>query len=245
MRTPRMTKAARARGDQAGTVLVLFAVLVIALLGIAALGIDMGLARLSQAQMQTAADTAALEGLRLRDFHEYRALGDPYRRPRVGELVQQVFDDDFHPTAGTVATLEPTAPHARDVHVTHHARCDEVLLGGGELVARELVGGAPGMCGGAHQVAEAHRPHGAFLDELVAELHREPHAILDGTRGVGERDPRPEQRQLDAMVLYARRTEPLDRGPRFVDAARRLALVDVDVRSGEQRGDVRHVKAVA
>jgi len=112
MRSPRTTNTARAHSTRAGTVLVLFVVLVFALLGVAALAIDMGFASLSQAQMQTAADTAALEGVRLRDFYEYRSQGDPYRRPRVSELVQQVFDDDFHPTTGTVTSTEPFAPPA-------------------------------------------------------------------------------------------------------------------------------------
>jgi hypothetical protein len=84
---------------------VLFAILVFALLGIAALCVDLGFASLAQSQMQTAADTAALEGVRLRDYHEYRSFGAPYVRPRVSELVRQVFDDDMHPTLGVVAPV--------------------------------------------------------------------------------------------------------------------------------------------
>lgn len=92
---------ARAKdGDRSGTVLVLFAVLVFAVLAIAALTVDVGFASLAQSQMQTAVDTASMEGVRLRDFYEYRSLSERYRRPRVSELVQQVFDDDLHPTGG-------------------------------------------------------------------------------------------------------------------------------------------------
>ena len=46
-----------------GYVLVLFVLMFFALLGLAALVIDLGFARLTQRQMQSAADSAALEGL--------------------------------------------------------------------------------------------------------------------------------------------------------------------------------------
>jgi hypothetical protein len=51
-----------------GNVLVVFAFLVFACMAIAALVIDVGFARLTQHEMQTAAEGAALEGLRFRDF---------------------------------------------------------------------------------------------------------------------------------------------------------------------------------
>jgi hypothetical protein len=50
-----------------GNVLVLFALLLFVIFAVGALTIDMGLARLSQRQMQGATDAAALEGLRYRD----------------------------------------------------------------------------------------------------------------------------------------------------------------------------------
>jgi hypothetical protein len=91
---------------------VLFAALVFAILAIASLAVDVGFAVLSQSQMQTAADTAALEGVRLRDFWEYRPLSNRYRRPRVSHLVQQVMDDDLQPTGGIPASPEgiPAVP---------------------------------------------------------------------------------------------------------------------------------------
>ena len=52
------------RGEFAGYVLIMFAMLSVCLLGLAALVIDMGFVRLARQQMQTAADAAALEGLR-------------------------------------------------------------------------------------------------------------------------------------------------------------------------------------
>src|SRR5690242_6780050 len=106
------TSARRKDGDRSGTVLVLFALLVFAVLAIAALTVDVGFASLAQSQMQTAVDTASMEGVRLRDFYEYRVLSERYRRPRVSELVQQVFDDDLHPTGGISASGEglPAVP---------------------------------------------------------------------------------------------------------------------------------------
>ena len=57
----------RRRADRAGYALVLFIMMFFGLMGLAALVIDMGFARLAQRQMQTAVDSAALEGLRSRD----------------------------------------------------------------------------------------------------------------------------------------------------------------------------------
>ena len=104
----RVDRAAR-RDDRRGGVMVVFALLVFALMGIAAVAIDVGLASLTQAQMQTAVDTAALEGVQHRDFRDYRHESNSFRRPRVSELVRHVFDDDLHPTSGVAPTLEHVA----------------------------------------------------------------------------------------------------------------------------------------
>ena len=55
------------RQRRAGNVLVLFALLTFVIFAVAALTIDMGMARLTQRQMQTATDSAAREGVRYRD----------------------------------------------------------------------------------------------------------------------------------------------------------------------------------
>lgn len=62
---------------RAGYTLVFFAMLMFALMGLAALVIDIGFARLAQRQMQTAVDAAALEGLRFRDQIPDEWLNDP------------------------------------------------------------------------------------------------------------------------------------------------------------------------
>ena len=71
-----------ARSHRGGYTLVFFAMLMFALMGLAALVIDIGFARLTQRQMQTAVDSAALEGLRWKDLNEWEEvplgwLGDP------------------------------------------------------------------------------------------------------------------------------------------------------------------------
>lgn len=78
-----------------------FALVVFAMCAVLSLIIDIGYARLTQAQMQNAADTAALEGLRNRDV----TAGDPsgsdiQRRLVASGFVRGVFDDDIDPTNG-------------------------------------------------------------------------------------------------------------------------------------------------
>jgi hypothetical protein len=58
---------ASSAGARRGNVLAFFAFIVFAALAIAGLVVDLGVARLTQMQMQTAADSAALDGLRFRD----------------------------------------------------------------------------------------------------------------------------------------------------------------------------------
>ena len=62
-----------------------FALIVFAMCAVLGLIIDIGYVRLTQAQMQNAADTAALEGLRTRD------------RAAANVLVKRLFDDDLDP----------------------------------------------------------------------------------------------------------------------------------------------------
>ena len=66
-----MKRHRRQTADRAGYALVLFVMIFFGLMGLAALVIDMGFARLAQRQMQTAVDSAALEGLRWRDVQHW------------------------------------------------------------------------------------------------------------------------------------------------------------------------------
>jgi hypothetical protein len=68
-----------------------FALLVWALLAIAALAIDMGFISLTRTQMQMAAETAALEGLRWRDNSGPNS--DAFRRTQASGIVASLFTD--------------------------------------------------------------------------------------------------------------------------------------------------------
>lgn len=90
----------RAEPRRKGGILVLFALLTFVFFAVAAVVIDIGLASLAQAQMQSAADTAALEACRWRNFDE--GLGDSHaeKRRKAATMVRLAFDDDLYPTQG-------------------------------------------------------------------------------------------------------------------------------------------------
>jgi len=92
---------AEARGQsRRGQILVYFVLMLFALMSLAALVVDLGFARLTQRQMQSAVDSAAIEGLRQRD-----ALSESDRRQAASDRVAMVFDDDLDPTNGDPASL--------------------------------------------------------------------------------------------------------------------------------------------
>jgi hypothetical protein len=91
--------------------LVQVALIVFALCGLLSLVVDVGAVRLTQGQMQNAADAAALEGLRKRDVGLRTPAGqfvnDPFasdclRRAAANRMVRRTFDDDFEPANGDV-----------------------------------------------------------------------------------------------------------------------------------------------
>ncbi|MFN5957579.1 MAG: pilus assembly protein TadG-related protein, partial [Planctomyces sp.] len=57
----------RGRAGRRGNILLGFAILLFAIFALAALVIDLGVRSMTQRQMQTAVDAAAVEGLRFRD----------------------------------------------------------------------------------------------------------------------------------------------------------------------------------
>lgn len=80
-----------------------FALLVFAIFGVLALIVDVGFVRISQGRMQTAAEVAALEGLRQRDPNAANVSAfadDCARRTASGRMVRWVFDDDLDPANG-------------------------------------------------------------------------------------------------------------------------------------------------
>lgn len=91
MPPPRRTEPRRgARRQRHGYSLVFFAMLLFGLMAMAALVLDLGLARLAQTQMQSAVNSASLEGLRYRDAE---SLQDARRQ--AAKRVRWYFDDNL------------------------------------------------------------------------------------------------------------------------------------------------------
>jgi hypothetical protein len=88
-----------------GYTLVFFAMLMFALMGLAALVIDIGFARLTQRQMQTAVDSAALEGLRGQETVPYSA-----RQTAARKIASWHFDDDLD-TASDDGAFDTSSGH--------------------------------------------------------------------------------------------------------------------------------------
>lgn len=90
-----------------GYTLVFFAMMLFGIMAMAALVIDIGFARLTQRQMQTAVDAAALEGLRFRDeippgYPPTTDL-DVARRQQASNVVLWHFDDNLDTSGDDVA----------------------------------------------------------------------------------------------------------------------------------------------
>ncbi|HWB14894.1 MAG TPA: Tad domain-containing protein [Vicinamibacterales bacterium] len=89
--------------------LVQIAFMLVALFGVAALTVDLGLARVTQSEMQTAADSAAIEGLRYRNISSDGFQSDCRRRVAAADMVRTTFqntDDDRRYGAGPVIAID-------------------------------------------------------------------------------------------------------------------------------------------
>lgn len=86
-----------------GTSLVLVVLVLFAVFGLAALTIDISLVRLTQVQMQVAADGGALLGVSQRDALDDPLESDLSRRALARDAVSIVFDDDFDGDAALLA----------------------------------------------------------------------------------------------------------------------------------------------
>lgn len=91
-------RATRSRG---GYVMVLFAMLLFGLMAMAALVIDIGFARLAQRQMQSAADSAALEGLRGDGIIDYED-----RQAAAEQFIAWTFSDDLDATSSSAGKMD-------------------------------------------------------------------------------------------------------------------------------------------
>jgi len=97
-RRTRSRGASAPNGSRRGAVLVLFTLFILAFFGLVATFVDLGIVRVTQAQMQSSADVAALEGLAGRDaIPGDPAASDAQRRAAAAFLAAAVFDDDLDP----------------------------------------------------------------------------------------------------------------------------------------------------
>lgn len=84
------------------------AMLLFGMLALGGLVIDLGVALLTQVQLQAVADPAALEGLRMRDAVDLNGqpIGDIGRRQAAVQTAALVFDDDLNPLAAPTQPLQ-------------------------------------------------------------------------------------------------------------------------------------------
>lgn len=85
----------------------MFVMLVFAFFAIAGVAIDMGMANLTQQEMQVATDTAAIDGIRLRNADSTIVTSNTHRREKVSHIVRLEFDDDMKPTGNAWAVNDP------------------------------------------------------------------------------------------------------------------------------------------
>lgn len=212
-----------------GVALVMFVMLVFGFMAIAALCIDMGMASLTQAQMQSAVDVAALEGISSRDFFEHRGGSNLYRRNLVREMARVAFDDDLSPTesdndedhheysAGPIFHLEggmESVPNASATLVVpepgNYALASERYLDDPELQINLGHFLMQGDLPQGDMVAGMYRPLGAHVEEPLTYLRGDfesasqhttfPQSnLLEGRKGL-------------AFLVRMRRT-PLANGP--------------------------------
>ena len=94
-----------------GAILLQVSFLLLVLMGLAAVVVELGIARATQVQMQASVDPAALAGLRLRDANPGDPLGDEAaRRLRAIEVASALFDDDLDPATLDTSELYGAGP---------------------------------------------------------------------------------------------------------------------------------------
>jgi hypothetical protein len=216
---PRRTPRERARG----TVLVLFAMITVVVLGLLGLVIEMGIARHGRQRMRDAADAAALEVLRERDWV----------RPELGAAAPDVRDHDRRARNRLLASWPFAGEALADSYTASEAGAGafvSLAAGEGELGAGQLLAGTgssvpvletnyQGAVGGG---AAVNAPHGDIVSG--AFTGHEPDAPVgvddnpvwreDGDYGRVDFQPASagDAPFADAVLVRLRRTVPLHSG---------------------------------
>ena len=126
----------RTANEKRGAVLVIFALVVVGLFAVMALMVDLGLATLTQRQMQTASDSAALEILRDRDHTRLNATnsGPAFTRDRRRRQYNTPFADA--PFVAAVGTeVIPGQTNGAGAYIHHAAGPGGSSLPGVQRVA--------------------------------------------------------------------------------------------------------------
>lgn len=138
-----------------GTILTWFAVFLFALLPLMTLIVHLGMVTLTRRQMQTAVNTAALEGLRSRD-----TLSEDDSRMQVHDLVKAAFDDDLNPDNG-----------------------DNLRLGAGPVIAFDDEPSDISLPGTNFKASRRIRPENIDVYEPFLELNKDDQRHGDMVRG--------------------------------------------------------------
>jgi len=196
---------------------VLFAIFL--LFSMAALYADLGVARLEQIQMQNAADTAALEGLRQRDV-----LSEADRRSAAGGLAHFAFVE---------AALEPNLtdePHGDMLAGTYDPAQDHRDEDG--TYARSDF--APGMGADAFLVRMRRTANPAGLDEVAGvSSRRDPIPLVFGVASTFQQGGLPVRATAIAGLRPVKQVGPGSPGvtPYSISRTCWLSLIPVDVSS--------------
>ena len=193
----------------------------------AALVIDLGFVRLAQRQMQTATDTAALEGLRWRD--DGQGLGiNPHQQ--ASAMAANVFDDDLNPADGDPLNFGagPVVGFQGGIPPTNLAASQQIVLSNPPVYKPTRSDGTPGL--------ELNEAGNAVEGDMVA-----------GTYGLNKSyqpDPADTDGSHDENASYGRRdyqpsTANTQTAPGFLVRMRRTANPNgIDAEPGVSSGGV-------
>jgi Flp pilus assembly protein TadG len=132
------------RRHRAGYALVLFVMIVFGLMGLAALVIDMGFARLAQRQMQTAVDSAALEGLRWQAASATDpSVPDP--RQQASQVVADLFTDYVDSGAAVQYGAGPVVNFTGGVGPADMAAGQTIVIPNPPVYQPKRADGTPGL----------------------------------------------------------------------------------------------------
>ncbi len=206
----RATTTRRYAHARTGSALVPFAIFVVAILGLAALAIDLGQVNLTRRQMQAAADAAALEGVRWRD-----AVPDLERRVLASQAVARLFDAD-----GDLTTEDDLFGAGPQLSIEGKTTLDAV----GQLTIGDATTGSTRPLYRRRTLVDNARPGWLELNlpnrrigDLVAGVYRDDRPHTDGITIAGQWRPylrpdfRPIATQRDFLARLRRTSDPFNR----------------------------------